>query len=387
MADPYEYEKMSKAELYARLLRDRSPSVEKSTEQAFGMKPRNDRWNLIPHWDKKEGLIAPELVYGMAKALSTAKAASEGANVSPEDALNFAGNVGGGGIGTSSVMRNAAPGPGKTLPMVIGSRLAKGNEALEDSLKAAERLVMKIRKAHESAEPSKGARGVSDLVQGDPRINDRLVRETGWWYDPESRQWMTEIDDSRSMPDFQYMEEAEMNKMFGDPDQTLSLADVLRHPELEKLPEGQSFMTKLGVVRDPTMGAKRGMYSYDTDSIYFGDPIEPASMGDIRDTMYHEVQHAIAGREGFKPGSNVKASGSYEKYLKDPGEMLARVAALRRNMTPEARRKFPFHRHMSEETYRLSLPEEQSRYATFVDLKRLMNLRNMDPNEMLVPGP
>lgn len=276
---------------------------------------------------------------------------------------------------------------GASKAIVIGARMAKGSEALEDSLKAAQKLALKIRRAEQSADPSKGARGVSDLVKGDPRVNDQIFKETGWWYDPDSAKWMTELDDSRSMPDFRFMEEAEMNQMFGKQGQTMALGDVLRHPELERLPEGQRFLQEAQVERDLNLGAKSGEYRPSEDVMGFGDQIEPQNASAIRDTLLHEPQHAIAAREGFEGGTNTRAAGSYEKYLKDPGEMLARVAALRRNMTPEARRKYPFHRQLEEERYRLSVPGESRRYADETDLKRALMLRNLDPEEMLVPGP
>jgi hypothetical protein len=276
---------------------------------------------------------------------------------------------------------------GAAKALVIGAKMAKGSDALEGSLKMAQKLALKIRKAEESADPSKGARGISDLVQGDPRINDRIFKETGWWYDPESRKWMTEIDDSMSSPDYRFLEEAELNQMFGKQGQNLELGEAMRHPELERLPEGQNLMRDVLVERDTSLGARSGEYRPTEDQIAFGDQIEPASMSPIRDTMLHETQHAIAAREGFPRGTNSTAAGGYENYLKDPGEQLARVAALRRNMTPEARRKFPFYRHMDEENYRLSIPGQARRYAKDEDLKRALMLRNLDPEEMLVRGP
>jgi hypothetical protein len=63
------------------------------------------------------------------------------------------------------------------------------------------------------------------------------------------------------------------------------------------------------------------------------------------------------------------------------------VAALRRNMTPDARRKFPFYRHMDEERARLMDPNQVKRYADEEDLKRMLRDRGLDPDEMLVKGP
>lgn len=281
------------------------------------------------------------------------------------------------------------PGIGGTAKaLVIGAKMAKGSEALENSLKAAQKLALKIRRAEESANPSKGARGVSDLVQGDPRINDRIFRETGWWYDPDSRKWMTEIDDSTSAVDFPFLDQAIQNKMLTDKG-GIGLGDALYHPELAKLPEGRKFLSEVSVAHDPATLGRGGEYRPSLDEVAFGAEPTPAprDMRNIRDMLIHEPQHAIASREGFELGTNPEAAGSFEKYVEDPGEMLARVAALRRNMTPEARRKYPFHRQLEEERARLMDPAQKGTYAKEEDLKRALMLRNLDPEEMLVPGP
>lgn len=59
------------------------------------------------------------MVYQLARAMVSPGVAAQGGDVSPEDAVNFAGNVSLGGIGASAAMKNPAPGPGKTLPMTV----------------------------------------------------------------------------------------------------------------------------------------------------------------------------------------------------------------------------------------------------------------------------
>lgn len=269
----------------------------------------------------------------------------------------------------------------KLRKIVVGEKTVKGVPAYEESLKRAKQLALKFRKAEESADPSKGARGVSDLVRGDPRINDEIAKETGWFYDPDSRKWMTELDDSRTPIDYEFLDQAAQNRM------TTSLGDVMPHTELSKMPEGQKILEQVSVRQEPSLG-RGGKITFDDETIQYGN-LEPTpqSMRDVRDTMIHETQHDIAYREGFPTGTNVRAAGSRENYMRDPGEALARVAALRRNMTPEARRKFPFYRHMDEERARLMDPSQVRRYADEEDLKRMLKLRNLDPDEMLVRGP
>src|SRR5574343_180476 len=93
-----------------------APTVDNAVYEQFGMQPGMDRLNLLPRHDAKLGWIAPNALYQIARALVSPSVAAQGGNVSPEDAVNFGGVVGSGGIGASALMRNPAPGPGKTLP-------------------------------------------------------------------------------------------------------------------------------------------------------------------------------------------------------------------------------------------------------------------------------
>jgi hypothetical protein len=93
--------------------------VDNAVMEAFGMQPGMDRLNLLPRHDKKQGWIAPNALYQLARALVSPGVAAHGGYVSPEDGVNFAGNVSLGSYGTSAMMRNPAPGPGKTIPATV----------------------------------------------------------------------------------------------------------------------------------------------------------------------------------------------------------------------------------------------------------------------------
>lgn len=97
----------------------RRPTVDTAVEQYFGMKPGMDRLNLLPRHDSKQGWVAPNMVYQLARAMVSPGVAAHGGDVSPEDAVNFAGNVSLGSFGASAAMKNPTPGPGKTLPMTV----------------------------------------------------------------------------------------------------------------------------------------------------------------------------------------------------------------------------------------------------------------------------
>src|SRR5574343_1029327 len=91
------------------------PTVDQAVQDTFGMQPGMDRLNLLPRYSKAEGWVAPEMVYQLARAMVSPGVAAQGGDVSPQDALNFAGNVSLGGIGASAAMRNPAPGPGRKV--------------------------------------------------------------------------------------------------------------------------------------------------------------------------------------------------------------------------------------------------------------------------------
>lgn len=76
--------------------------VERQTKEVFGMVPMKERLSLLPRYSKNQGLIAPEFIYELAKAVSTPITAAKGYAVSPEEAINVGmAGVGGSSIGTA----------------------------------------------------------------------------------------------------------------------------------------------------------------------------------------------------------------------------------------------------------------------------------------------
>lgn len=62
--------------------------VERQTKDVFGMVPMEERLSLLPRYSKNQGLIAPQFIYELAKAVSTPIVAMRGQQVSPEEMLN-----------------------------------------------------------------------------------------------------------------------------------------------------------------------------------------------------------------------------------------------------------------------------------------------------------
>jgi hypothetical protein len=102
--------------------------VERQTKEVFGMVPMKERLSLLPRYSKDQGLIAPEFIYELAKAVSTPITAAKGYAVSPEEAINVGmAGMGGGSLGsapkgsTRSFLLNT---PQKPNP-VVGTRFER----------------------------------------------------------------------------------------------------------------------------------------------------------------------------------------------------------------------------------------------------------------------
>lgn len=96
-------------------------------------------------------------------------------------------------------------------------------------------------------------------------------------------------------------------------------------------------------VRAKPITSKRGSSSYDpsvntiTLGPQFGRPIE------YSDHLIHEMQHGVQQAAGLADpmlGTNLAAAGSRHAYMRNPGEVEARVAALRDLMGPDDRQLF-----------------------------------------------
>ena len=76
--------------------------VERQTKEVFGMVPMKERLALLPRYSKNQGLIAPQFIYELAKAVATPVTAAQGYDVSPEDAINVGmAGMGGGAFGSA----------------------------------------------------------------------------------------------------------------------------------------------------------------------------------------------------------------------------------------------------------------------------------------------
>ena len=92
----------------------------------------------------------------------------------------------------------------------------------------------------------------------------------------------------------------------------LNLDLVLNHPELYKQYPDIGKQVKFEVSDEKARGFGAGMYNSAADTIYIGsESLDRLNDPEIRNTVLHEVQHAIQNREGF-------ISGDSNTYLEDP---------------------------------------------------------------------
>jgi hypothetical protein len=76
--------------------------VEQQTKEVFGMVPMDERLSILPRYSSTQGLIAPQFIYDLARAVSSPITAMRGQQVSPEESLNVAmGAMGGSSIGSA----------------------------------------------------------------------------------------------------------------------------------------------------------------------------------------------------------------------------------------------------------------------------------------------
>ena len=243
------------------------PTVAGETERTFGMKPREDRLSILPRYSREEGLVAPQFIYDAAKAITAPSVAARGYEVSPDEALNLAMNVAGGGFGASTAMRNPTGKGGKDLGMFVGQKSNTWDMDKYD-------MALKMDKA-----------GI------DPA---EINRYTGYYKNPASNVWSQEIPDASAkivgkMPD-----------AVGD---TVPLGDIVRH---ENLFYAYPDMKNIPVTRQAGAGAS---YYPDTNSISVGtEIIDPITQLKV---LLHEAQHAIQKKEHFPRGTNKSEMESF----------------------------------------------------------------------------
>lgn len=313
-------------------------NLDEAVQQAFGLDPTAERSTLLPFYSKRTGWIAPEILYQAAKAAIAPGFAWGGGRVTPEEAMNVAATVGGGGVGLSA----AAPAPANALGMFIGRRAKTWNP----------RALM-------NAELEEKA-GVSP---------EKIWQRWGTWRGPDG-QWRQEISDA-PMAFKKDFNRREISKETGYlPLPAEPLPDLLAHPELlQAYPELAN--AKMALQKNANWlpdSAQSGRMTFRPLS---KDPAFELSMSyktqdPALSSTAHELQHAIQHLEGFAQGgmeSDFYAAArktlendpafmqlskeqqqaqvsqvAFDMYKRLMGEAEARATQKRQMLTPEQRR-------------------------------------------------
>jgi len=265
--------------------------VELQTRDVFGMVPMEERLSLLPRYSKSQGLIAPQFIYELAKAVAAPITAAKGYSVSPEEAINVSmAGMGGGAFGSA---------PKGSLRTFIG-RNAKTWD------KAAESKFLELEK-----------KGVSP---------EEMWKQTGTFRSPD-KQLRQEISDlpaflkgSGSFGDvvmnrLEALEKAGI-KQIGDP---VTIGDIYYHPQLL---EAYPNLAKIEAEFMPKGKTAKGQIGENTLRMQFDLPKNEA-----KSIMLHELQHGIQDAERFATGGS-------------PSSMVVLLEKLAEQKRSEARKLF-----------------------------------------------
>lgn len=151
--------------------------------------------------------------------------------------------------------------------------------------------------------------------------------------------------------------------------QTSKLGNVLNHPSLFRdYPQLQDVNVS---VITPKNDQLYGGYSKRTNTIYVNQRIID-NPDLLKNTLFHETQHAIQNIEGFTQGTTSKASGS-AGYRQNLGEQEAAQVGKRVNLTPEQRGNQPL-QFGNEQQIRIAKADNEA-------AKELERRRNIQVNK------
>lgn len=281
--------------------------VERQTKEVFGMVPMKERLSLLPRYSKSQGLIAPELIYELAKAVSTPITAAKGYAVSPEEAINVGmGAMGGGSLGTA---------PKGALRTFIG-RNAKTWD------KTAETKFLELEK--KGVNPAEIWRQTGTFRSADKQLRQEVSDDLSKLTEEASKVFIPGVIDTRT------------SKFKGN------LASVLEH---QKIYESYPTAKNIDVTTSPMLEGGSYMAS-ESPFLPSGQKAEfmkiSQSGQDPRSSMLHELQHAIQMREGFSRGGSPEyIARNFMEYAHPEWVEYAKTLPNYQNQkTPEAKKQF-----------------------------------------------
>ena len=247
--------------------------VEQQTKEAFGMVPMEERLSILPRYSSTQGLIAPQFIYDLAKAVSAPITAARGYQVTPEESVNTAVNAfGGGGIGTA---------PKGALRTFIGRNAKTWDAAAEAKFLELEKKGIAPEQAWQQTNTFRSPDGklrqeISDLpafLKGGGSYGDVVMNRLG------------------------ALEKGGV-KQIGQP---MTVGDIYYHPDLLKaypnLANVQTEFIPKGNIAKGQIGENILRMQYDLPN------------KEAQSVMLHELQHSIQNTEGFARG------GSPESFM------------------------------------------------------------------------
>jgi hypothetical protein len=240
--------------------------VEQQTQAVFGMVPMEERLSILPRYSKNQGLIAPQFIYELAKAVSTPITAMRGQQVAPEESINAGFNAFmGGGLGTA---------PKGALRTFIGRNAKTWNPVAESKF-------LELEKA-----------GVSP---------DQIWKQTGTvrGFDGKLRQ---EVSDKDAQAFFTHLQESGTTQL---------APKALVNPAVEAAYPQFSNISQYGLREKLPGGFFEGTY---TDGQFKGGLLmaKGPNVEGLKSAGLHEMQHGVQAIEGFSTGTSPSGIGKGE---------------------------------------------------------------------------
>ena len=255
-------------------------TLDDEVQQTFGLDPAAQRSTILPFYSKRTGWVAPEILYQAARAAVAPGFAWKGGQVTPQDAMNFASTVGGGGLAASV----AAPAPANALGMFVGRRAKTWNL-----------------RAMQNAELLEKA-GVSP---------EEIWRRWGTWRGPDG-EWRQEISDAGMQiqkpfeslgmtkeSNYQYPTAAPMNQQISHPELYAA------YPQLESVPTQvhklAGWLPDSAQTGSASIGVNSKTWAMDTPKNL---SVRSKTEQTAKQSIAHEGQHMVQAIEGFAQGGN-----------------------------------------------------------------------------------
>ena len=145
---------------------------------------------------------------------------------------------------------------------------------------------------------------------------DKIFEQTGLVFDPVTKSFRFEIDDTKAILDFSA---DEVRRSVKDPkfigaSYDIDLKDFLSHPELfARYPDLNSFVIQIKRGEDVPSGATAQFSPTDKAVILNADKVK--NNADLKNSVFHELQHGVQFLENFDNSALAGAAGTNNRYI------------------------------------------------------------------------